>query len=268
MPGEQEGSPAGDGGRIRLDVSFLGRDFQGWQRQPGGRTVQGELEGALLRVFGREVPVTSAGRTDAGVHARHQVCHLDLPRPFPEAGLLRALNALTPRSLRVAAARRVEPDFHARYSPHRKTYRYRFDLADWADPFELDTACHAPGLRPDAARVREFLATVAGTHDFASFCSADNSTRSTVRTLEAAAWEEPAPDKAALVLAGNGFLQHMVRILAGTALEVGRGRLGLDRVREALGRRDGRDLLGPTLPAHGLTLERVEYLDEWGWKQG
>lgn len=245
--------------KIRLDLAYHGRAFLGWQKQTTGRTVQGELENALSRLFEREVQVFGAGRTDSGAHARQQVCHFDLPGEYPLTQLMKALNGMTHRSLKILSATHAPEDFHARYTPHVKTYCYRIDAAFFPDPFTPDLYYHSPGPLPLRLEAEKFLEAVSGTHDFASFCSAENSTETTVRRIISARLQEEAGDKWIFTLVGNGFLQHMVRIIAGTALMIGRGKLEARTAISALDRGGGRLLLGPTLPARGLCLEKVEY---------
>ncbi len=248
--------PAGT--KVRLDLAYHGSAFSGFQVQPDKLTVQGALEGALATLLAEPVVIYGAGRTDAGVHAKHMVCHFTLPRAFILGDLLRALNALTPKELLIFDAREVPWEFHARYSPHRKFYRYGFDTGRHPDPFDLELRYHAPGPPPDDAVMQGVLLGISGTHDFASFTTSKNSSRTTVRTLEARL-EREDERRFAIVLVGNGFLHNMVRIIAGSVLSAGRGTLRPAVIFGALDRPDARGELGETLPAHGLCLERIEY---------
>ena len=254
--------------RYRLDVAYFGKPFQGWQIQPNTDTVQGDIEKALFSLFKKHIRLIGAGRTDAGVHARQQVAHFDVEATLDEAKTLHSLNALTSRCIRMAGCVAVGDDFHARFSPHIKTYAYYFDAAVYPDPFTLDTHYHTHGVALDFARMREFLAALVGTHDFASFCSVQNSSETTVRTLNEARLVLGEDEKFKIELLGKGFLQHMVRIIASTCFDIGTGKRELAVALAALGRNDARKLLGATFPAHGLCLESTVYgpgvVDEMG----
>ena len=265
--------------RIRIDLAYHGAAFCGWQIQPNQRSVQGELMSALKKLYGREVLITGAGRTDAGVHALQQVAHLDLPRenccelshqPIdnktcqgPHISLLaRALNALTPPEMSVLNVEPVSSDFHARFSPHIKTYAYHFDLHQQPHPLLRDRAWHCRERDLNHEKMRIFCDLIVGTHDFGSFCSIQNSTETTVRTLVGAEMKKSGPSEWVFSVRGKGFLQHMVRILAGTLLGVGMGKIQLEVVGKILSRGSGfREQLGLTLPAHGLWLEKTEYVE-------
>jgi len=224
----------------------------------------------LARLYGKDIEVVGAGRTDAGVHALQQVAHADIPMGDRGPGdheLTKALNAITPEALTILCTQEVGPDFHARFNPHTKTYAYHLDLNQHPMPMLLDRAYHTRYKVKDVEAMRSFLSLIIGTHDFGSFCSAHNSTPTTVRTLVGTDLEELGGNHWVMRVRGKGFLQHMVRILAGTMLSVGAGDLPLDFIAEVLKKGAGfREELGKTLPAKGLWLEKTEYLEKEVWQ--
>ncbi len=239
--------------RLRLVVAYLGTRFAGWQVQASGRTVQGELETALASVYGRPLRVHGAGRTDAGVHARGQVAHVDLPEDapaIPERGILRALNARLEDDARVTGVAAAPEGFHARFSASGKLYAYRLRRADFLDPFSGPVEALAPG-RLDVAAMREAAGRLVGRRDFAPFSVVGSDPATTVRTLRRLDLLEEGT-LLTVEAEGDGFLRGMVRRLVGTLLDVGQGRT---RAEEVLARP------GPTAEARGLTLERVDYLE-------
>lgn len=245
--------------RAKLVVAYDGTDFCGFQRQPGLRTVQGELECALGRLFGQAVEVTGASRTDAGVHARAQVVHVDLVRDIrvPVERWRTALRYRLPPDLTVVAAEEVGDGFHARHDARRKTYRYTLDTSSSPSVF---TARYAtPVYRTlDVAAMREAAIPLLGRHDFTSFCAARAQQPDKERTIFRLDLDEDERGYVHISIVGNGFLHNMVRIIIGTLLEVGTARLAPDAVRAMLEARDRR-AAGPTAPARGLCLWGIEY---------
>lgn len=257
-PPRDHAVPAGEF-RYRLDLAYVGTGFGGWQRQPNADTVQERLEAALEDLVGESVAVVGASRTDAGVHARAQVAHVDLTRPFSSQGLVFGTNHRLPRSIRVLAARLAAPDFHARFSATAKEYAYCIRPGRFVPP-ELAPFVLPVPARLDPALLRAATLRLPGRHDFSCFALAGGSHRSPVRTIFRAAWEEEASGLT-LRIAGDGFLRGMVRGLVGTLLEVGLGQRTLGRL-AALLLGGERGAAGPTAPAHALTLERVDYRNE------
>lgn len=243
--------------RVRLDLAYDGTDFDGWQIQPGRRTVQATLESEIATVHGgSRAPVRGAGRTDAGVHARHQVADVVVATRLDDAGLLRALAARLPGDVRPVAVATVPDGFHARHDAVDKTYRYVLDLSPYGDPFRRRWSAHPPhGI--DADRVRDALARLPGRRDFAGFAGAAGRVRTTVRHLTEAAYRSNGAI-GVFSFTADGFLNHMVRNLVGTLLDVARGRVEPGRIDEVLDTRD-RSRAGPTAPACGLHLHRVRY---------
>ncbi|MGH9468960.1 MAG: tRNA pseudouridine(38-40) synthase TruA [Terriglobia bacterium] len=258
------------GRNLRLDIAYDGTDFCGWQRQGTRPTVQACIEEALEKILGHGVRLTASGRTDAGVHAARQVANFSTANRIPCANLLRALNRNLPPAIRILAAVEAPADFHARYGAISKTYRYRILQSPVCSPFIARFVHHEP--RP---LDRRLMATAArllvGEHDFSSFAgsrgSAEQSGRDGRRTTDSAAvrrvfesrilWR-PKTSMLVYEICGSGFLYHMVRNIAGTLIEVGFGRTLPEAITEVLESRD-RARAGPTAPARGLCLVRVEH---------
>jgi tRNA pseudouridine38-40 synthase len=242
----------------KLVLAYDGSEFYGWQVQPDRVTVQGELRDALARITGELVLPQGAGRTDAGVHALGQVASVALAAPIPEANLLRALNRTLPPSVRVLSATRAEPDFHARHSARGKTYEYRIDRREICPPWQARYVYAYPApLNIEAMRAA--AAHIVGEHDFASFAAGepDAGARGTVRTIASSEWSE-LDGLLVYRVHGDGFLHHMVRNLVGTFLEVGRGNFQESAIGSILAARS-RAVAGPTAPARGLFLVKVDY---------
>ncbi|HUI42000.1 MAG TPA: tRNA pseudouridine(38-40) synthase TruA [Terriglobia bacterium] len=252
---------------LRLLISYDGTDYHGWQTQPSLPTVQACIEQTVAQITGNRVKLFGSGRTDAGVHALGQVANFTTACPIPCGNLLKALNDLLPPAVRVRRVEEVRADFHARYAVRSKTYRYRILQAGICSPFLWRFVWHHPRAL-DRRRMSEAAAALVGEHDFTSFAAAGSAEddvapggepRSMVRTLSASRilWRERTKILAYEVR-GSGFLHHMVRNLVGTLVEVGRGRMApgdVARILEA----QNRTLAGPTAPAQGLCLVRVEY---------
>lgn len=244
---------------MAIRVAYLGGGFAGWQRQRVDRTVQGELERALQRLFRVPITVTGAGRTDAGVHAAGQVAHFDAPLQIPLPGIRSALTHLLPPDVRVLAVRRVAPGFDARRDARGKRYCYRVawgaPLAPW-----LELRTWMLPHRPDLATMVAVLDRVVGSHDFAGFASSGHcghGARGTVRTVTGARLSIRGR-RAAFTFDGDGFLRGMVRRLVGATVQVGQGTRSPDWVSALLAGSSGVPA-APAAPAHGLTLERVFY---------
>jgi tRNA pseudouridine38-40 synthase len=243
---------------FRLVLEYDGTDFAGWQSQAQGeRTVQATLAAALAELARGPVRVTGAGRTDAGVHAEGQVAAATLDTRLDADTLIRALYAKLPPDVAVRAAALAAEGFDPRREAKGKLYRY----AVWngAEPSPLRRRrCHAVREPLDVAAMRAAAAHLVGQHDFASFQGAGSSARSSVRAVSHASVEGEPGGEIRFELAGDGFLRHMVRNAVGTLLEVGLGRREAASLPALLAARD-RSQAGPTAPACGLTLVRVDY---------
>jgi tRNA pseudouridine38-40 synthase len=240
----------------RITLAYDGTNYRGWQVQPGVVTIQGEVEQALGRMAGRPIRVVAAGRTDAGVHAHAQVAHFELARVIPPKGIERGLNSLLSADIRVLQAEQAPTGFHARYDARSKTYRYYLYRARVLSPFRCRYVHHYPHpLDPEA--MEDAASRFVGRKDFAAFRAASCDARTTVRKCTVSRLLEENGELVYEVSA-NGFLRHMIRNLMGTLLEVGRGRLTPSAIEDLLAGRDRR-ASGPTAPARGLHLIRVEY---------
>lgn len=242
--------------RLALGLEYDGTDYKGWQTQPGGNTVQDILESAIAQFTTKPHATICAGRTDAGVHAKNQVVHLDTEVDRPMWSWVRGLNALLPNSIAVHWAVPVGDEFHARYSAIAREYVYRIYHAPTRSPLALRTATwvYQPLV---LSSMQEAAKRLIGTHDFSAFRSAECQARSPVRTLERFEIEQHGL-MIVCSLRANAFLHHMVRNLVGSVVEVGRGARDLEWIERVLQSRD-RSQAARTFPSEGLCLEKVEY---------
>jgi tRNA pseudouridine38-40 synthase len=242
---------------FKLTISYDGTTFVGWQRQASGVSIQGLLEDALAELEGAPVAVAGAGRTDAGVHALGQVASVSLSRDVDAATVLRAANARLPGTVRVLDAIDVGPAFHARFNATSKSYRYRIWNADVLNPFERAYVWHVPAPVLDVKAMSAAAALLEGRHDFAAFQTAGAETKTTDRVVFSSQ-VSGGPSLITFEIRGDGFLRHMVRGIVGSLVEVGRGRYPATWMQDVLASR-ARANAGPTAPAAGLFLVRVEY---------
>ena len=244
--------------RVFLTVSYDGTDFHGWQLQPGVRTVEGELNSALLTLTGEEILVIGASRTDAGVHAKGNVSVFDTESTIPAGRFSYALNTILPEDVKVVSSKEVPEDFHPRKTNCVKTYEYRIYNDVMPDPLKRRSTWQVP-YELDTAKMKEAAALLIGTHDFAGFCSVKTQAETTVRTVTQVEIEEISEEKEILIrVKGNGFLYNMVRIIAGTLADAGSDRRSLAMIKEAVEEAD-RTKAGPTAPPQGLCLKEIEF---------
>jgi tRNA pseudouridine38-40 synthase len=241
---------------MRLTVAFDGTAYHGWQIQQGAPTLQGVISHAISRITGESPALTGSGRTDAGTHARGLVANFLTGSRISPAQWVRALNGILPRDIRILSARYVSVDFHARRNAVSKRYRYQIYLGPVLPPHLMREYFHFP-YPVDIMKMQRATRLFEGEHDFASFAKANAAVSSTVRRvfhceLTKKGW------RLFLTVEGNGFLHHMVRNMAGTLLDVGRGAISLDEFRALFIKHDRR-LAGFTAPAHGLILLKVQY---------
>jgi tRNA pseudouridine38-40 synthase len=243
-------------GSYRLDLEYDGAGFAGWARQPGLRTVQGELETALETILREPVTLSVAGRTDAGVHALGQVASFHSEGPVPP-DLGRRLNGLCPRDVAVTAATPAPAGFDARSDASSRSYLYRLLTRRPSSPFERGRALWWPH-RVDRAGLDACAAALPGRHDFTAFTPTQTDHVYFQRLIFAAAWEQCPGDILAFRISADAFMRSMVRVLVGTMLEVSSARRGVEDFVQLLGGAP-RAEAGETAPPHGLYLESVSY---------
>ncbi len=253
--------------KIKLILQYDGTEYYGWQRQPDRPSVQATVEKALKEITGKKTNITASGRTDRGVHALAQVAVFRTSSNLSPEEFLRALNSLLPPDIRVIHASEVPEEFNPRFYVKAKRYLYLINRAPLQSPFLWRYTYHYWGAL-DLDRIQQGCKYLLGTKDFKAFQSAGASVKSTIRTLTEATVEQMEKiDFLTFQLPGpllvfrfeaDGFLKQMVRNMVGTLLEIGRGSMEPEYIIKILDSRD-RTLAGPTVPAHGLFLERVIY---------
>lgn len=242
--------------KIHLIVEYDGTDYAGWQRQSNAMTVQQRLEEAVGKLTGEIVCVHGASRTDAGVHALGQSAHFETNSRIPADKFSYALNTILPPDIRVSRSEQVPESFHSRFSGRGKRYRYLFYASPHAGA--LNRRTHAHVIYPlDVEKMQHEANDLVGTHDFGAFAASGSVVKDTVRTIYRAELKQRGSE-IELIVEGNGFLYNMVRIIAGTLIGVGSGRLETGAFARAIESGNRLDL-GITAPAHGLTLMEVFY---------
>lgn len=245
--------------RVKMVVAYDGTNYKGWQVQPNGITIEEVLNRELTALLKEPVTVAGASRTDSGVHSLGNVAVFDTETKMPADKIAFALNQRLPADIVVQGSCEVPADWHPRYQNSRKTYEYRILNRMFRMPARrFDTYFYHHRL--DVERMRHAAAYLEGEHDFKSFCAAGAQVKTTVRTIYACTVERDG-DLITIRVTGNGFLYNMVRIIAGTLIQVGGGMRKPEQMPEILAAAD-RDAAGPTAPACGLTMTGIEYLDE------
>ena len=242
--------------RYFITLSYDGTRYHGWQIQPNGVSVQGELQRCLSLLLREEVSITGAGRTDAGVHARMMVAHFDIDREIgdPEQ-LAYKLNRVLPFDIAVQNVRLVSDDLHARFSATSRTYHYYIYTAK--DPFERHYACYIH-YSLDFPLMNEAARILMEYEDFGAFCKSHTDVKTTLCKVTAAEWHQTSANTWYFEITANRFLRNMVRAVVGTLIEVGRGRLSIDDFRKVIeGKR--RSDAGESMPGNALFLENIEY---------
>lgn len=244
---------------IAIVLSYDGTNYSGWQVQPNKKTVQGELEQALFKVFGKDVKTTASGRTDAMVSAIGQVVSFECEDKFPTDKLMYLINDNLPLDIRVLKSYEVTSDFNARFSSKRKTYEYYFYFGSVNNAYLDKTYTFFKG-ELDISSMKSACKYLIGTYDFSSFCASNTEVENKTRTIYTAKIQCVNKEFNAykFVITGNGFLYNMVRIIMGTLINVGYLKLKPNKLKEIIANRD-RTLAGATVKAHGLVLKSVEY---------
>lgn len=237
-------------------LAYDGTAYRGWQVQAEGDTIQGRVREALSRMAKTPVEVVAAGRTDAGVHALGQAAHFQLEHAIPTDGLLRGLNTMLPEDIRVRQVEEAPPEFHARYSARSKTYRYHLERAPVPLPFRSRFTVHHP-RDLDRASLEEAASLFLGEHDFAAFRASSCNAKTTTRRVFVSHWLDNDTELV-FEVAATGFLQHMIRNMVGTLLEIGRGKRSVESIPRLFASGD-RTEAGETAAAKGLHLVRVDY---------
>ncbi len=242
--------------KVAMLVEYDGTCYAGWQRQKNAVTVQEKIEDALETIGKGHVNVFGAGRTDSGVHARGQCAHFEIDATIPAEKYMFILNTLLPEDIRITKSWEADEDFHCRFSAKGKRYIYRIFNAQYSSALMGRFTCFVPE-KLDLQKMRDASQHIKGTHDFASFCAAGGSAKTTVRTITRLDVVKNG-NIIEIIVEGNGFLYNMVRIIAGTLIEVGKGKRTIQSVFDAVEGKD-RTSAGATADARGLTMDEVFY---------
>ena len=242
--------------RIKLKIQYDGSDFVGWQKQRTGRSVQQEVERAIQTLTSENVNLVGSSRTDAKVHAVGQIAHFDTNSSIPPQNFKFALNDLLADDVRIVSSQKVSPKFHARFDVKKKTYVYFLCNSKIENPILRKLMCFAK-YELDLGIMQQCALLFLGEHNFKGFCNSKAQVKTFERTIEACSIKKNG-NVFKFSFTGNGFLQHMVRILVGTLVDVGRGKLSLQDVKEALQNGD-RKKAGKTMEPQGLYLKRIYY---------
>jgi tRNA pseudouridine38-40 synthase len=242
---------------FKITIEYDGTDYHGWQRQAKDRTIQGEIEKALMTIMGSKITLTGAGRTDAGVHAFGQVANFHCRPALDPHVFQKALNSLLPKDIVITRCTRVSEKFHARYDVKSKSYHYRILNRDLPAAIFRKYAWHIP-KNLNLGAMAKILCYIIGTHDFKAFQGTGSPRANTVRSVMHADLEKMDEGYLVFKIQGNGFLRFMVRNIVGTLVDVGLGKITPKDFHNILLSKD-RNLAGITAPAHGLFLMNVNY---------
>ena len=246
--------------RYAILLAYDGTDYSGWQIQKNSITVQEKLEEACEKVFGVKTCVTASGRTDSGVHAAGQVCHFDAETTIPAEKIADVLNRFLPPDISVLRSSAAPENFDANRSAKRKTYCYKFYLAERRNPLKDRFSVWVKNP-VNIAKLQHILGAFVGKHDFKAYCKSGSQVKTTVRevySVDAVITENLLSTDIEIYVCGGGFLYNMVRTIAGTVLNYAEGSLTEEEIARTLSECD-REAVGRTMPAKGLTLEKVEY---------
>ena len=242
---------------IKLVIEYDGKDFNGWQKQPTKLNIQGEIERAIKQITGEDVDLTASGRTDAGVHALGQVANFKTNSNIPIEKIPIALNSNLKKSIIIKSAEEVEERFHSRLNCKNKTYRYIINNSKYGTAIYRNLETHIP-MKLDIKKMQEAVKYFEGEHDFKAFKASGTSSKSSIRIIYKAEVIDAGNERIYIELTGNGFLYNMVRIIAGTLVEVGLGKIEPKEIKAIIESKQ-RENAGKTLPPQGLYLVNVEY---------
>ncbi len=241
---------------IKLTIEYDGKDFNGWQKQPNKLNIQGTIERAIEEITGEQVELNASGRTDAGVHALAQVANFKTNSKLPIEKITLAINSRLKKSIIIKDAEEVDEKFHSRLACKQKTYRYVINNTYNGTAIYRNLECHIP-IKLDIKKMQQAIQYFIGEHDFKAFKASGTSSKSSVRTIyDATVYTEN--DRVFIELTGNGFLYNMVRIISGTLVDVGLGKIKPEDIIEII-KMGKREKAGKTMPAHGLYLVKVDY---------
>ena len=241
---------------IKLIIEYDGKSFNGWQKQPNKLNIQGEIEKAIGEITGEKIDLIASGRTDAGVHSLGQVANFKTNSAIDIEKIPYAINSKLKKSIVIKSAEEVPEKFHSRYSVHSKTYRYTINNSKFGTALYRDMEYHFP-IELDEEKMQEAAKFFEGQHDFKAFKASGTSSKSSVRTIYKAKVERKQ-DRVIIEFTGNGFLYNMVRIIAGTLIDVGIGKIKPETIKEIIEKKERKNA-GKTLPARGLCLLKVDY---------
>ena len=241
---------------IKLIIEYDGKKFGGWQKQPTKLNIQGEIEQAIKEITGEDVELIASGRTDSGVHSLGQVANFKTNSNIEIEKVAIAINSKLKKSIVIKKAEEVSEDFHARYSCKGKKYRYIINNSQQGTAIYRDLECHIP-QKLDVEKMRKAIKYFEGEHDFKGFKASGTSSKNTIRTIYKAEIKQEG-ERIIIELTGSGFMYNMVRIIAGTIVDVGLGRIKPEEIPRIINLKD-RNKAGKTLPAHGLYLVEVYY---------
>lgn len=242
---------------IKLTIEYDGKDFNGWQKQPNKLNIQGTIEQAIKQITGEEVELMASGRTDSGVHAIGQVANFKTNSNLPIEKFPIAINSNIKKSIIIKSAEEVDERFHSRLTCKKKTYRYIINNSKYGTAIYRNLETHIP-IKLDVDKMQKAIKYFEGEHDFKAFKASGTSSKSSIRTIYKAEIYEKEDEKIWIELTGNGFLYNMVRIISGTLVDVGLGKIPVEDIPIIIESKK-RENAGKTLPPQGLYLVNVEY---------
>ena len=242
---------------IKLTIEYDGKEFNGWQKQPKQLNIQGTIEKAIQQITGEEVELMASGRTDSGVHALGQVANFKTNSNIPIEKIPIAINSNLKKSILIKSAEEVDERFHSRLTCKRKTYRYVINNSKYGTAIYRNLETHIP-VKLNVEKMKEAIKYFEGEHDFKAFKSSGTSSKSSIRTIYKAEIIKKENDRIWIELTGNGFLYNMVRIIVGTLVDVGLGKIDPEAIPSII-KSKKRENAGKTLPPQGLYLVKVDY---------